>query len=158
MIVLIVLTVSIIFSSSLKNQEESGEMSGAVVEVIKPIIDSENKIPVDKFEFSVRKAAHFSEFFLLALELCILYTLLFEKSPLSHHIIIIFFVFMLVALTDETIQISSGRGSSVVDVWIDISGGCTACVLYLAGGLLSKFIAKKRKLKTHSKKKIKNIK
>ena len=41
-------------------------------------------------------------------------------------------VVLLVAVTDETIQtFSLGRSPSVIDIWIDVAGGCAGIALLL---------------------------
>lgn len=74
------------------------------------------------WSFLVRKAAHFTEFFvlggLLAARSCER-----RKKPWAELLCA-----ALAALTDETIQCFTGRSSSVLDVWLDL-GGAGAGVL-----------------------------
>lgn len=65
----------------------------------------------------IRKLAHFCEFGLLGVELMSLSLLCACRNPLYA----LFFA-LLCALSDETIQIFSERGSQVSDVWLDFSG------------------------------------
>ena len=122
--VLILSTIVFIFTNSTKNTTESSEQSGIIVEIIKPIVDANNSIPEDKFEIGIRKLAHFLEFMLLSMEITSLCLLLYNKTPnISFSCLIILFI-IICALIDETIQIYSLRGSSVIDVLIDTLGGC----------------------------------
>lgn len=147
MIILIVATVTVIFGNSLKNQEESGEQSREIVDIIKPIIDSDDSIPEDKFEFGLRKFAHVFEFTVLSFELMTLYFILNKKAPPLAHIPLILAFVMTTALTDETVQLFSQRGSSVVDVWIDFSGGILGILLFEAMFFCHILLVKIRKKK-----------
>ena len=42
------------------------------------------------------------------------------------------FFLMAAALTDETIQIFTGRGPQIQDVWLDFAGGFTGLLVMLA--------------------------
>ena len=61
----------------------------------------------------VRKIAHVSEFLLLALLVC---------AYLKGRVIKGFYVCFTVAFLDESIQLLSGRGSLISDVWVDLIG------------------------------------
>ena len=84
-------------------------------------------------EFLLRKAAHFSEDGLLGVEFSLLLGLQYDKNGknLQHGRNLLDFplIGMLCAVTDETIQIFSGRGSLVSDVWIDTAGFSTGFFL-----------------------------
>lgn len=65
-------------------------------------------------EHVLRKMAHFSEYAVLGLLL---------RINFQRHLIVSLFLGLLVALTDETIQLFiEGRSGSVTDIWIDFSG------------------------------------
>lgn len=129
-------TLIFIFSNSLKNKEDSSEQSSEIAQIVKPIVDPENKVPRDIFEHYVRKCAHFSEFALLGFEMILLLYALSKRSlkkiPFSYFVCALLAI-SLCTLSDETIQLFSERGSSVTDVWIDISGG-------IAGGAICLFL------------------
>ncbi len=124
--ILILLTLLFIFSRSLASPKQSAEESrgvGVIVRAILGPIFGEERI-TDHF---VRKLAHFTEFALLGAELSLLF---FKLSP--HPV----FFSLLAALTDETIQIFSGRGPAIADVWLDFAGACFGilaglCVVWL---------------------------
>lgn len=111
LIVVTTLTVAFIFSNSLASSEQSNGQSDWVMGCLHQLLNIQ--LP----SWFVRKAAHFTEFAVLGTELAVLKHRLirppFTAALLSG---------LLVALTDETLQLFSGRTSSVTDVWIDFSG------------------------------------
>ena len=84
-------------------------------------------------EFLLRKAAHFSEYGLLGVEFSLLLGLQYDKNgknfQYGRNLLDFPLIGMLCAVTDETIQIFSGRGSLVSDVWIDTAGFSTGFFL-----------------------------
>ena len=123
LIALICLNLAFIWGNSMLDREHSSEMSDIVVELVKKVIGktqqsvqqpSEGGIDLSNL---VRKGAHISEFFTLAL----LLGLFIDKSGVQR-LIYLAFAGMSAALIDETIQLFTGRGSQVSDVWIDLSG------------------------------------
>ena len=119
---IILLTLAFIFNNSLANKEESAEQSGEVVEVVRPIIDPNENMSYDEISGIVRKGAHFVEFGALGLELALLFFILSSGFKLRDAIYSAGLA-LLVANTDELIQIYSERGSSVTDVFLDFGGG-----------------------------------
>ena len=108
-----------IFRNSLENGAQSSARSQAVMQLVNSALAKVHLGPLS--EHLIRKLAHFSEFALegFLLMLCIrVYTKHFVRHmswPLLGG--------MTTALMDETIQLHSlNRTSSVVDVWIDMSG------------------------------------
>ncbi len=108
-----------IFHNSLETGAESSARSQAVMQMVNSFLAKLHLGPLS--EHLIRKLAHFSEFALegFLLMLCIrVYTRHFVRHmswPLLGG--------MTTALMDETIQLRSiSRTSSVVDVWIDMSG------------------------------------
>lgn len=108
-----------IFRNSLENGAQSSARSQAVMQLGNSALAKVHLGPLS--EHLIRKLAHFSEFALegFLLMLCIrVYTKHFVRHmswPLLGG--------MTTALMDETIQLHSlNRTSSVVDVWIDMSG------------------------------------
>jgi VanZ family protein len=77
----------------------------------------------------VRKLAHFVEYGALGCVLALLLTLLKRRRWQS--VVNCAFAVLIVALTDETIQIFTGRGSQVQDVWLDFAGACAGILLVL---------------------------
>ena len=77
----------------------------------------------------VRKLAHVTEFFILST----LVTIFMDgRLPIS------FYACFTVAFLDESIQILSGRGAMIQDVWVDLIGVCIG----LAVGRLVLFVCK----------------
>lgn len=111
----LVFTLYFIFGNSMDSREVSAEKSGLVQEVVNMAIEALGSEEAFT-EHAIRKMAHFLEFFALGIELtamCMIW-----KQPLVWAA----FSGLLAALTDETIQIFSKRGSSAADVWLDFSG------------------------------------
>lgn len=124
---LIALTLLFIWGNSMQSGAASGAMSGSV----RAWLESLLRMPVD--EFLLRKAAHFSEYALLGAELSLLLNLLSDRygAPLARGRNLLDFPALgfLAAAIDETIQIFTGRGSSLLDVWLDTAGCLTGFFL-----------------------------
>ena len=86
-----------------------------------------NGIGIPVTEHFVRKSAHFCEFGLLGCELMLLFWL--RSGVRFQNLCNAAFAALLAAVTDETIQIFSGRGSQVQDVVLDFSGALTGILL-----------------------------
>lgn len=119
--VIIALTLAVIWLHSCLGQEESAEESGFVYDILCPFFE----IFMGKgnvTEHFIRKLAHFTEFFVLGLELMLLMKMVLGKVRLKL-LINAWTLGTFCALVDETIQLFSGRGPMVQDVWLD-SAGC----------------------------------
>ena len=125
LIVLIIATLGFIFFQSMLPPDKSSEQSNAVGEIVGEVIPPDTK-PGEFVQINLRKIAHFLEFALLGTELS-LYAALSKRSKGFMLKTYIFSVF--VALFDETIQIFSGRGPAISDVWIDVLGFAAAASL-----------------------------
>ena len=87
-------------------------------------------------EYLIRKAAHFLEYAALG---CLLS--LDERRTLSWGGALGRLNFgLLVAFLDETIQIFSGRGAQIADVWLDLSGVLAAVVAMAAWNKMRIFL------------------
>ena len=113
---LLLVTLGVIWGNSLLGKEESASLSGGVTAWL-------NSIGIPVTDHFVRKTAHFCEFGLLGSELMMLFWLRGGVSLQSGCNAA--FGALLSAVTDETIQIYSGRGSQVQDVVLDFSGALT---------------------------------
>ena len=113
---LIVLTVIFIWAHSFMPPDMSGEESGFVVSVLELAFGKGNVS-----ELLVRKLAHFTEYFILGMEL-MAYFGVFHTGA---------FHGLTVAAIDETIQLLSQRGSSLLDVWLDFAGCLTGILIIL---------------------------
>lgn len=144
---LIVLTVLFIFSQSFLGVSTSQRESDSVLKSVTPILE----VFVGRGNVTshlVRKLAHFSEFFALGAQLSLL--LWVQRAGRFQHYLNGFYLGATVALCDETIQLFTGRGSQVQDVWLDMLGAlCGLLALLglraLAGALRGGRTAKKQK-------------
>lgn len=125
--ILIALTLAFIWSNSMQSRAVSGGMSGSLKTWLEQLLHTEIS------EFLLRKAAHFSEYGLLGVEFSLLLGLQHDKNGKNfqhgRNLLDFPLIGMLCAVTDETIQIFSGRGSLVADVWIDTAGFSTGFFL-----------------------------
>ena len=135
----ILLTLLFIFGNSLASREESEELSdkvnASVGEVIETVTGNEESSLEDFFTKHHRKIAHFLEFAFLGLQIVLLLHFANQRSFSSLLAgALLSFAF---AATDEGIQIFTGRGDQVSDIFIDAVGYLSAyfltmLVLYLA--------------------------
>lgn len=128
-----------IFGFSSQNAETSGslsfEISLFIVRLFSPFlpVSSSEDILIQRAEMIhifVRKAAHMTEYFLLALSLQLpLYFYLKEKIFFKKRIIIGFLFTVLIAITDEFYQTTiPGRSGNFTDVCIDSTGAFIATI------------------------------
>ena len=119
---LVILNLAFIWGNSFVPGEISGEISGGIFEVVSDLF----AVFGDKGQFVLRKLAHFSEFTALGFFL----TGLWRNISCRGHVTAPLLLGLAAACIDETIQIfSPGRGSSLIDVWIDFSGVCLGFLL-----------------------------
>lgn len=115
----------VIFSFSLQSGEESGELSGGIVAWIVGLFFPEDFTHIELVHFLVRKAAHFTEYFILG----VLLSLTVREAKWKKVLLVPWVLGTLVASCDETIQLfSDGRAGQVTDVMLDSSGVLTGCV------------------------------
>ena len=134
--ILIVLTLTFIFQNSMESVAQSEEKSTAVMEkvcfLLERVVGKGNVT-----DHLVRKLAHFFEFSVLGIEMSALSFL--HHSPrrsLYFSVTLPLFCGLIAALTDETIQIVSARGSQVQDVWLDFAGVCVGLGVVFAVWLI----------------------
>lgn len=111
-----------IFSNSMQVATESAKRSLGVLHYLQELLG--NGWLTDHI---VRKSAHFSEFALLGVlgVQCMRYYTIRYRIP-------VLFAGLLVALTDETIQLFvEGRSGQVSDVWLDFAGCCFGAVVMM---------------------------
>lgn len=143
LLLLIVLNISFIFYQSVLPPSESKEESDSFSEILEEIIPSDTK-PGKFIHKNIRKLAHFMEFFSLG-ALVSTYVIFFLKR--IKWALISFPSVFFVAFTDETIQLFSGRGPAIFDVWIDFIGFATSSVIFYTVAIISVFIYRKCKQK-----------
>ena len=140
-LLLAVAVTAFIWQQSTVPAPESAEISDAVRDVVVEAVGGEETTVgsfVDRF---VRKIAHFVEFSLLGLCVEAYFLLRYSRIALALRCAIGLFV----AAADETIQIFTGRGVSVLDVLLDFSGFVSASLcLMLAGELVFRIRIKRK--------------
>lgn len=131
--VLAVLTVALlafIWIHSMMPPEASGEESSWVtLYIVQPFVSLITGGRVTVTEHFVRKLAHFTEYMVYSLIMtCFIGRLRADmrRSQGAPHgmLVRVPFIAWLTAFIDETIQIFSGRGPAIKDVWIDLGGAC----------------------------------
>lgn len=137
---LLVVTLSAtIFIMSSQPADESSNTSGTVCRIILRIFDggfdnlsqAEKDTRIDSLQLIVRKAAHFSEYALLAV-LTLLASKSFYLKTKTSAIIAVLYP-LLFAVSDEVHQyFIPGRCCELRDVCIDLSGAVTGTLLTLA--------------------------
>ena len=138
LLALIAGTLIFIFTNSALPPKESAEQSGAVGDFISLIIPPDTELGA-YIQTNLRKIAHFTEYGMLGVELAV-YFLAFDRR--RRHILCSAAVPFAVGFVDETIQIFSGRGPSVSDVWIDVGGFFTFSLLAYAVGVCASVITR----------------
>ena len=130
------------FTQSLLPPTNSNEVSEGVRGFLSVIISPDTAFGAFVHE-NIRKIAHFAEYFLLG-TFTSFYIVIFMPSITSmpkgrlRFVIYSFVAAPLVALFDETLQIFSGRGPAISDVWLDFSGFLTsAAVIYAVYYIIS---------------------
>lgn len=140
LVAVILLTFSFIFGNSMLDAESSDRQSSAVTDTVVGVLPTDKKpaddVALGDFHYNLRKAAHFAEYGLLGFEIA-LYIAIFAVS-IPKTALVSPFIGLTAAFTDETIQIFSGRGASVEDMWLDIFGFLTASLIVYIGCILVK--------------------
>ena len=143
---MVLLTMLIIFNFSGQNSTQSTSVSeGVVVDILSIFIEKEEITPllVDKFNFPIRKLAHFGIYMLLGF--CFVNALnMTFKLKIWIHTLIAAGGCLIYAIVDETHQgFSDGRSPQILDVIIDTSGA----ILGIALLLLVIYFSKKLQIK-----------
>lgn len=126
LIVLIVLNLAFIFVNSALPVEKSVAESEAVKDVVLDVVPEHTEVG-SFLSTNIRSVAHFAEYAMLGLLFSLYLLLYMKRSPIAVSYLIV--SGLLIGFFDETIQIFSGRGPSVSDVWLDFSGYITAVLL-----------------------------
>ena len=133
---LIALNLAFIWGNSLMTGAESGSLSGGILAWINSVLglgESGSEI----LHLLIRKAAHFSEFACLGALLCWRLGMAEQKGAQLAAFSLL--GGLLAACTDETIQFFvDGRGSSLIDVWIDACGTASGIAITMIGHHLRK--------------------
>ena len=141
LIVLMIATLAFIFIQSMLSPETSSAESDAAGDIIAEIIPPETP-PGEYVQNNLRKIGHFVEFAILGLEVTLYVILFLRRIPYAVGALVLS---PLVALFDETIQIFSGRGPMISDVWIDVLGFVSSTAVVYAIFFVFTAIQKGRK-------------
>lgn len=134
--VMFALIICFIWGNSLLSPDLSARLSQAVGELLASVL-GEGDGGATVGGLPVRKVAHFVEFCALGAVAALLLRIL--VNPWKLRLFAEAFIGLFVPVIDETLQLFSGRGSSVRDVWIDIFGYTFGCIIiYLSGLLIEK--------------------
>ncbi len=144
------MTLAFIWGQSCLSRELSGNESDAVRDLVEELIGTESAFARFVGTY-IRKIAHFTEFAVLGIEMT-LFIYLTTKKGICELIECVVFG-PVVAIIDETIQIFSGRGSSLFDIMIDTCGYLSA---FLLTSLLY-FIICKASLAIQERSRLKNV-
>ncbi len=139
LICLCIATVAFIWGNSMLGSMASSNVSNSVLGALDPIIRRFGIVSKD--DLWLRKLAHFTEFAALGAELLFLAAVKGKSGFQTASNCA--FAALLVALTDETIQLISGRNSQVLDVLLDFSGSLTGILI---AWLICRLIKKRRAL------------
>ena len=131
-LVCVLLTVAFIFYNSAQPVPESQKASASVAETIVSVAPNGGAFfgSWTSFVNYIRKAAHAVEFFVLGTELSLLFFAVLQKRGVQA-VWNVLTLALLTAVTDESIQILSGRGPRVQDVLLDFGGGAVALTLVM---------------------------
>lgn len=138
---MVVLWMGVIFYFSAQVSEASSQLSSGVTQIIVDVIHTINpnlEIDLDTFRFIIRKLAHFTEYFILAL---FVMNALRSSGICRSSFLIALIICVLYAISDEFHQMFvPGRGPSVRDVFIDSLGAFVGivCFYFLAKANLKK--------------------
>ena len=129
LIVLLILLLAFIWGHSCMPVDASEGESSAVLELIRPLLEPIVG-PKNVTLHLVRKLAHFTEFFCLGCVLALLLPFRRNSQLLASGL------GLLTGFIDETIQIFSGRGPAISDVWLDFSSAAAAILILALARLL----------------------
>ena len=138
LLIIIILLVALSWTLSSLSRDISSRQSNAIASFFSPLLDfvfGESNYNLPFFDKFIRKAAHVTEYLLISSLLALVF------DPVRYGIPLTLLISMCLALFDETIQIFSERGTSVLDVWLDFGG---ACIGLLIGMFIYYVLMKKR--------------
>ena len=131
LLIAIILTLAFIFGNSIVSMEESEQISNHFNESIGNVITAltgKEETALENFliQYS-RKIAHFVEFACLGIEVILLLHFAFRRN--LPYLLLGATLSFTVASFDEGIQVLTGRGDQVSDIFIDVSGYMSAYLL-----------------------------
>jgi len=140
-IIYIILCLCFIWGQSVLPRGESAQESSFVLERIVHPLEERLFGHASSTEGQVRKAAHVIEYMMLSLGLSAFFRMRAEEREEKNlrWMFAAFSAGLFTALVDETIQLFSGRGSMVSDVWIDGIGVALGIgIVWIAGQIRKK--------------------
>ena len=135
------------FNQSLLPPEESSQVSDDVQSFLDAIIPPDT--PIGEFVHdNIRKIAHFTEYCVLGLFVSVYVVIFMPKidslpKERVRFLIYSFILAPIIGLFDETLQIFSGRGPAIADVWLDTTGFFTSAAIVYAVFYTVSFIKRK---------------
>ena len=141
LISLIFLNLAFIYVNSALPPDLSGESSGRVAAIIRALLPEGNPLG-DFLVTNIRKLAHFFEYGSLG-ALVSIYLSVFSPRPRITVPVSILSGFI-AAFIDETLQIFSGRGPMIADVWLDLFGYVTLTLIVCLAAAIIKSINRKK--------------
>ena len=142
------------FTQSMLPPEESSAVSDEVCGIIETIIPPDTEVG-EFVHDNVRKIAHFTEYLILGIFTSLYVSIFMPKldSKPRERVRFVIYSFIsapIVALFDETIQIFSGRGPAVADVWLDTLGFfSSAAIIYTAFYTVAFILKRKSEKQQH---------
>ena len=134
-------TLCFIWGNSAMSPSDSSEASNSLLDAIGPIVRFLGIVLSD--DLALRKFAHFAEYSALGIELALLGAVNMRLG--FQDISNCAFAGLLTAVTDESIQLLSGRSSQVSDILLDFAGLLTGALLIW---LIRHIVLKRRKKHT----------
>lgn len=125
---IVIITICWIIGNSLMSSETSNGFSSTISDAILSFFDPNGHIDSHIFHVFIRKAAHFTEYAVLGIFLCILILRKRNTNDLQT-IIVSLIIALFIAAIDEFVQNFTGRSSMVKDVIIDLCGATTGILL-----------------------------
>lgn len=131
LLIFTILWIVFIFLQSIQTGEVSGNTSGRItLFLVNSLKWLGLQVDFQSMSIILRKAAHFTEFFILGILLSYLYES--YNFALKHGIILTIFSGTMIAILDEFIQtFVEGRAGTIIDVGIDSMGILSAVGIYL---------------------------
>ena len=135
--------ICIIWSFSLQTKAASSAASSGLLALLRPILDPHGRLPPETLRLWIRKTAHFVEF--AALGLCLGgFSAHLGRWKQRRYTAFPLLLALLAAVSDEFLQLFSGRGSIVTDVVLDYAGALFGLGV---AGLLARIAARIRERK-----------
>ena len=132
--ILLIIWLCIIWGHSMQPAAVSSSESGTILSIINAITQP---LGIEFSEYFIRKLAHFTEFTICGILISnSMFSVILSKDTdriaRKLHLICSLFFGLLVAMTDETIQLFTfGRSCEVKDVWLDFSGVCLGIIIFV---------------------------